>query len=235
MFGRLSSVIVALAVTGVAGSYLASAPFRTNANLQFKQFTEWTPENIAKDPRGYLAWLGAELRRTEEQVIAQQVGVNQRLGALRREEATLSLRIENSTGLIDELRAAQAKAEWPAKVRMRDLTQKEVEAKLIEGTARLEAAKKRLAQVRGHQAKAATTLAEAEQMRTKLKEEQMGIASMAEEVTLRGSSELLADLSGLRERLDTLHDQSAGVVAVLGLNLPGDKPSSLTFDELLGE
>ena len=42
-----------LLIVAIAAVYLSSDVFRTKADAAYRQFAEWTPENIAKNPLGY--------------------------------------------------------------------------------------------------------------------------------------------------------------------------------------
>ena len=54
--GTTQLVIGAVALVVILGGiiFYLSDPFSTRVKAGYKQFTEWTPENIAKDPVNYL-------------------------------------------------------------------------------------------------------------------------------------------------------------------------------------
>ena len=70
----------------VAGSiwFFVSKPFQTHVNQAFNQATQWTPENIKKDPVGYLTWALAEVGKTEDKLQASELSLKTKKNATAR-------------------------------------------------------------------------------------------------------------------------------------------------------
>lgn len=63
---------------GAAAWYFLSDPFSDKVGQIKRQITDWTPENILKDPVGYLTWSKDKCDKTEKQLKARQIGIKRR-------------------------------------------------------------------------------------------------------------------------------------------------------------
>ena len=84
---RLVGIIVGLVVLVlVAGGiwFFVSKPFQTNVKQGWNQATQWTPENIKKDPVGYLTWALDEVGKTEEKLQASELSLKTKKNATSR-------------------------------------------------------------------------------------------------------------------------------------------------------
>ena len=67
------AVIITVVIAAVVGGlYMFSDVFRTKANTQLTQWTEWTPENIAADPVNYLNFAEEQAKATLTKLEAAQ-------------------------------------------------------------------------------------------------------------------------------------------------------------------
>ena len=74
--------ILALLVAVGAGLYFWSDVFRTKADAALRQMSEWTPENIAKDPVNYLNFCEEQTKDALDKLKAAEISVAQRRGKL---------------------------------------------------------------------------------------------------------------------------------------------------------
>ena len=101
------------------------------------QATEWTPENIRKDPSGYLTWAIAEVGKTEGKLKDAQLALETQRNDNQKKLDKTSDKKSACAALIKELAdkfdVAQTKNEWPVTARgvtfdkPRDLKDKVVE------------------------------------------------------------------------------------------------------------
>lgn len=77
----LIGIIVAVLLLGGVAYYL-SDPFSTRVKKAYSQFAEWTPENIAKDPEGYLDFCEQQTKKALEDLKADKVRWAQSRSAL---------------------------------------------------------------------------------------------------------------------------------------------------------
>lgn len=76
--GGLIGGLVALVVVVLVVIYFASDVWRTKADAAFTQFTQWTPENIAKDPVNYLNFCEAQTKAALEKCKASKIAIAQK-------------------------------------------------------------------------------------------------------------------------------------------------------------
>lgn len=80
-----AGVVIGICVVGVTAlvvAYFISDPFRTKADQAYKEFAEWTPENIAKDPLNYLNFCEAETTKALVDLKATEISIAQRRAKL---------------------------------------------------------------------------------------------------------------------------------------------------------
>ena len=130
-------------VVVVAGGYFFSAPFKSKVDRKIEQATQWTPENIQKDPEGYLFFAQGEIENTKNTLEAQLIEVAQR-----RERAS-NLLVERAaefdavSSLLQELKDSYRQAEtsgaWPVSVGDTAFTESDLRSRIIEAHARAKA------------------------------------------------------------------------------------------------
>lgn len=74
----IAGVVVVIAVIGLAVAYFGSDVFRTKANAQLTQFTQWTPENIAADPLNYLNFCEEKAKAALKKCDASKIAIAQK-------------------------------------------------------------------------------------------------------------------------------------------------------------
>ena len=110
--GTTQLVIGAIALVVVVGGiiFYLSDPFSTRVKAGYKQFTEWTPENIAKDPVNYLNF--CELKTTEAigQLKADRISVAQNRAKLDDMKQTAANKVRVGGQKLVEFKDAYLKA-----------------------------------------------------------------------------------------------------------------------------
>lgn len=132
-------LVVVVAVVG----YLFSDPFKSKVDRKIVQATQWTPENIQKDPEGYLFFAQGKIDGIKNALEAQLIEVAQR-----RERAN-NILIERASeydavsGLLQEMKEAYKEAQdsgvWPASVGDAAFTESDLRSRIIEAHARMRA------------------------------------------------------------------------------------------------
>ena len=116
--GVVVAVIVLVLVLGGVW-YFVSDPFHQKVKDTFTGQTKWTPENIKKDPTGYLSWAIDQTTATKGKLEAAQL-------ALTKQKDMVSEKLEKATTdnadyntFLKELKEAYVKADqmndWPAR------------------------------------------------------------------------------------------------------------------------
>jgi hypothetical protein len=135
---RGNTVAIVLVIVLVLGAILffVSKPFQTRVKQATRQATEWTPENIQKDPVGYLSWALAECGKTEEKLQASRLALKTNRNNAERSLSTHQADQTAYTKLLDEAkslyRQAGASASWPAELRGVKMEEAVLKAKIVE-------------------------------------------------------------------------------------------------------
>ncbi len=128
--------LVVLAVAVLGGLYFFSDVFRTKVQATARDLSEWTPENIAADPVGYLDFCETETKKTQTKLEASRISVAQRraqlVGMKEKHETTLT----NGSKALEELktayRAAETAGQWPLSWAGRSLDQEKAKLQIVE-------------------------------------------------------------------------------------------------------
>jgi len=77
---RLLAALLILATLAGGVLYYTSDVFRPKVDRFVDEWTKWTPENIAKDPKNYLTFALSELDKIEGKLKAHRISLRSRLG-----------------------------------------------------------------------------------------------------------------------------------------------------------
>ena len=123
-----------LVVIGVVVLYMASDVFKTKADSAYRQFSEWTPENIAEDPLGYLDFCEAEAKRAVRKLKATRIEIAANRVSLKdsASEAAKLVRVgeKNIRELLVKHDIAEEGGGWPIEWQGAERDRKYVEAQL---------------------------------------------------------------------------------------------------------
>lgn len=133
--------LIALMFVSLGAYFVVSKPFSTRVRSSYRQATEWTAENIQKDPVGYLTWALSEVDKTEQRLQAGVLGLktkkNAAVRALERDQAD-----QTEYGkLLDEFKDAYLSASssnsWPVTVRNASFEENALKRKIVEANDKL--------------------------------------------------------------------------------------------------
>jgi chromosome segregation ATPase len=113
-----------------------SKPFQTEVKEGYRQATEWTAENIQKNPVGYLTWALEEVGKTEQKLQASVLSLKtKKNGAERALERNHADQTEYNK-LLDEFknayRSASSPSSWPVTVRNASFEENALKRKIVE-------------------------------------------------------------------------------------------------------
>jgi chromosome segregation ATPase len=133
--GIVVAVIFLLLIAGGIW-YFVSKPFQTHVNQAITQATDWTPENIKKDPAGYLTWAIAQTDGTKQKLDAAQLALTTQRNTIANKLEKASTDKSDYERLLKEMKAAYEKADnensWPATVRRHEFDKNELKRKIVE-------------------------------------------------------------------------------------------------------
>jgi len=101
---RLICALLLLATLAGGVLYFQSDVFRTKADEEWKQWTKWTPENITKDPKGYLTFAIAELEKINKQLEAHKLDLTVRADLAEQKAKSENLSLKASVRTLDRLK-----------------------------------------------------------------------------------------------------------------------------------
>ncbi len=131
----------AVAVTGFILVYASSDPIRAVVDQGVRQVTEWTPENIQRDPENYLRWCLDEIDRSHDALEARLIGLSQQ--KTRAEAALLEASGEREAlvQVFNRLRShwpdEDAATDWPIRIDGNYFTRDELRRRITEAHGRL--------------------------------------------------------------------------------------------------
>lgn len=132
--GVIVAIVAALAVIGVA-VYFISDPWRTAMKEKFDQFAKWTPENIAKDPKGYLSFCEDKTNEAIQKCKASKIAISGQQGKLEqmRQETEGKLKIGEKAleDLKEQYRTAEADKKWPLTWQGKELDQEQTKRQIL--------------------------------------------------------------------------------------------------------
>lgn len=140
--GNTLVIVLVLLVVGAIGYYFYSDVFKTKVDETARQVREWTPENIQKDPVGYLTWARTECNKSREQLLARQLSVKTRIN-----EATRTIGGNEAEGVQydgflveakDLYRSAAENNEWPVSLRGATLSEEQLKRRIVEAFQKIE-------------------------------------------------------------------------------------------------
>ncbi len=110
---KVGLLIVILLGAGavVAAVYFSSDVWRTKIDTAYADFSKWTPENIAKDPAGYLNFCEAQVKKSIDKLKASEIAIGQKKAKLEAMRDDAKKVIANGERGLDELKTAYRKAD----------------------------------------------------------------------------------------------------------------------------
>jgi hypothetical protein len=110
-------IVCVVVAVGALVAYFGSDVHRTRMNAAATQFSEWTPENIAKDPENYLNFCESEAQKALLTLKASEISVAQNEAGLNSMLADAKGKITLGEKALAELKAkyteTEAAAAWP--------------------------------------------------------------------------------------------------------------------------
>jgi hypothetical protein len=100
-----------VAVIAFAVMYFASDVFRTKANAKYKDFSQWTPENIAKDPVNYLNFCEEQTKTAIEKLKASEIAIAQKKGKIEEMRSDADQKITLGNKALDDLKVSYTAAD----------------------------------------------------------------------------------------------------------------------------
>lgn len=126
-------VVIAAIVGGAA--YFLSDPFRTKVDTAYNQFAQWTPENIAANPSGYLDFCETQAKKAQQDLKAAEVRIAQKTGELENMKTESLAKIETGDPILVEFKQlykdTAANNAWPVTARDKEFDEAALKRQII--------------------------------------------------------------------------------------------------------
>lgn len=183
---RLTGALLILATLAGGILYFQSDFFRFKADQTVKDWTEWTPENITKDPKGYLQFAVGELDKIKGQLEAHKLHLNVELDKTVTHIKGQQLTTAASTNVLDELRTVyhNARKVYPVSFQGKNLDETAFQEKVVEVARAQEYALDNVTRLEKHQAHLEAELKRAEQELRNLADKRQFVQQRLQHLTL---------------------------------------------------
>jgi len=206
--GIIGGVVVAI----FAVAYFTSDVFSTKVDQAAEQWAKWTPENIQKDPAGYLAFAKGELEKANDSLEARQIALKKKQNEYKRKHSEAKIQHAKYDKLLLELRSkyseatnSNSTASYPVEINGIPLKDEATLKKLaVKTTKKLKHQEKLVGTYAQFQTKLTAQVTKVEDQLEKLAEKREELALQTEVVLLKIDMDKLADVNdGLAAIFDT--------------------------------
>ncbi|GEM_PF-3191901 len=204
--------IIGVVVVGLVIFYFVSDPFSTRVDQVASQATEWTPENIQKDPVGYLTWALKETGKTEQQLNASALSLRTKQNQADRQLTAKSADLSNYTKLLEEMKQAYkdaaANSAWPANVRGIQMEEAVLKGKVVESNDKINQLNELVGTYQKTKSVIGRKLGEVEQKLTEIRKLQNQLSTDLEIAKVNKSVEGIGDIN---DKLMAIMDTSSAL------------------------
>jgi hypothetical protein len=212
MFRFITGLLI-LAVLVGGGLYLTSDKIKAWWDQRWTGMTEWTPENIAKDPAGYLTWAQGEFTRIEgelkghkQALLTRKVEVQAKLKDEDAAEKTLAKVLTNLKG---DYRGAVSTGDWTeVKVDGRSVSESEMRELILEADAKHARAERKQSVYRRYQTRVEEELKKVDKL---LKDLQTMREEIDEQLEYVKMDKTVADYTSLMNKVDSVLNTSQAI------------------------
>jgi DNA repair exonuclease SbcCD ATPase subunit len=209
-----------------------------------RQATEWTPENIQKDPVGYLTWALEQCEKSEQKLAASKLSLKSKKNQIDRSLTANQAELSDYSKLLQEAKAVykEAKAEnkWPASLRGRSFEEAALKGKIVEAHDKVKNLEGLVQTYSQSQAVIDRRLTEIEQKVTEVNKLRNKLSTDLEVAKVKQSVEGIGEISdklgAIMDTTSALVSSSAEATSLEDLVKPtGQQRVDNEFDKIMGE
>ncbi len=242
--GIVVAVIFLLLIAGGIW-YFVSKPFQTHVNQAMNQATQWTPENIKKDPEGYLTWAVAQVDVTRGKLQAAQLALTKQKIEISNKLEEKSTQKSQCEALMTELKKAYTTAtdknQWPIKVGETSFdSEGELKRKIVEANHFQENASQLVDTYTKAKGKVSDRLDDIDGQLTKVEELKTKLATDLETAKVKqtfegieGVNDNFKDIQNTSDAMTKLDEHNTSVSDMLKPS--GDAKVNDEFDKIMGK
>jgi hypothetical protein len=210
---RFFTGLLILAVLVGGGLYFFSDVFQGKIDRLRKDYSEWTPENIAQDPVGYLTWAQGEFSRIERNLKGHKQALLTRKievqAKLKDEDAAEKTLAKVLTRLKGDYRGAVSTKDWSeVKVDGKNVSESEMRDLILEADARLARAVRKQSVYRQYETRVEEELKKVDKM---LKDLQTKREEIDEQLEFVKMDRTVADYTSLMNKVDSVLNTSKAI------------------------
>lgn len=207
---RLITGLLILAILAGGILYFQSDVFRPKVDQAIDAWTKWTPENITKDPKGYLTFALTELEKIEEQLKAHRLGLTVELDRTTNRTKKEELTVAASMNVLEDLKDTYrvSKETYPVSFKGQSLAESQFQEKVVEVDRELEAARENVDRLGRHVAHLQDAIEQTEREMKRLTEKRLFVQQRLDHLKL--------DLAvGLSDELTSKADEIAATAKAI--------------------
>ena len=236
--GVIGGVVAAVLVV----FFFVSDPFNIWVKTTYKDATEWTPEQIQKNPKLYLEWAQETLNKTEDALEAREIAMKQLRGKYERELA--SAKTEQSTlgkklSLFKDKFQYAESTSWPVSIKTTggsvEMDKKQVEKNTEKALKRKKVADKKVKVYGAQLTKVNSGIKKIDQRQEELAEKKEYLAMQKEmfilEMEMNQVGELMDGVNAVLDIAEVIGDEELGEVSLDDIEVE-EESSSETVDFL---
>jgi chromosome segregation ATPase len=195
-------VIAAIILVLGAGTifFFVSDPFNTKVKEGYKQATKWTPENIQKDPVGYLTWAVDRCESTKKDLESTMISLKTKNNDLERKVTTTESELANYEDLLQDLKQLHKETEandsWPATYKDHQFDKNELQNRVVETFNRVENLEMKLNNYTNLKEKITSKLSDVEAKKSELNQMEDKLETQLEMAKVNDSVSGLEDIGG---------------------------------------
>ncbi len=218
--GRFLIALLILAAVAGGVFYFVRHPISIQTRNEPKKATEWTPESIAKDPIGYLASAGDQIKQAVDSLNSQKNSLSQQKNTAEQQVQKNAKDLEQTQAQFEAMRDAYKKAisggSWPVEVSGKAYQEDELKSQILSLSKKVDSLEAQNKQFNQVQQTISTHVADLERRITEAEAKKAELARQAE----------LAKAKKTLDNLESLQTDIDGLTNVAGsLDAPGTTPS----------
>lgn len=203
--GKVVAGILALVVVAGAIFYFVSDPFKTKVDMSVEQATKWTPENINRDPVGYLTWGLGQADNSIEALSARRIALSQQKSRNARMVTDDAKDLDTAKQLFEKFRTAYKEAvasgTWPTEVAGTPYTEEALKKQIVSLKSKIDSLQQQKTQLDGLQK---TLDSHMDQLDARLTEAKTTKTELARKLEIVKANKAIEGLVNLRADVDGL-------------------------------
>jgi hypothetical protein len=234
----VAGIVILVVVAGVAlgGLYFFSDVFRTKMDRTWEGFSKWTPENIAKDPQGYLTFAEEQAKKAQTKLKASEIAIAQSKGDCQAKREDAQKAMDAGQKGLKDLKAvfvdANGKNAWPVKWMDHEFNQEQTKKQIVRLARECQSKSKQIEAYKNAEKELETQASKVQDAKDKADEQLTSIQSSREQLKVKAiTDDLKNQLVAMKGVLETSVVDVADKQGTMSLDALVAKTESTVKDE----